>query len=46
MSFGNGNSLLKKKLMMIEGNKWLTIPKSQKRDVNFCILSLKPQQNE
>ena len=31
MRFDNGKSVLKKKSMMIEGNKWLTIPKNQKR---------------
>jgi hypothetical protein len=46
LTFGNDNSLLKR-VMMAEGNKWLTKPKNQnKRKVQFCIVSLRAQRIE
>jgi hypothetical protein len=45
-SFGSENSLLKTKLMMIEGNKWLTVSAKTHRKVHFCIVSLKPQDSK
>lgn len=46
LSLGNGNSLLKNKLMMAKGNQWLTKPKDKVRKVHFCIISLKTQMNQ
>jgi hypothetical protein len=40
------NSLLKEKLMMAEGNRWLMKRKNKFRDVHFCIVSLRPQHLE
>jgi hypothetical protein len=42
LSFGEGNSVLKTKLMTVEGNRWLTEPRKQTRDVQFCVVSLAP----
>jgi hypothetical protein len=42
LSFGEGNSVLKTKLMAVEGNRWLTEPRKQTRDVQFCVVSLAP----
>jgi hypothetical protein len=38
----DGDSLLKTKLISAEGNRWLTEPKRQNRDVQLCIVSLSP----
>ena len=42
LCFGGSNNLLRNKLMMAEGNKWLTAPPKAYRKVHFCIVSLKP----
>jgi hypothetical protein len=42
LSCSGSNSLLKNKIMMTEGNKWLTEPKKTTRDVHLCIVSLAP----
>ena len=39
-------ALLKTKLMMAEGNKWLTVSAKTHRKVHFCIVSLKPQDSK
>jgi hypothetical protein len=39
---GDGSSLLKTKLMMVDGNKWLATPSRKTRDVQLCIVSLAP----
>ena len=44
--FGGEKSLLKTKLMMAEGNKWLAAPPKTHRKVHFCIVSLKPQDSK
>ena len=32
--------MLKNKLFMVEGNRWLTLPPKKYRKVHFCIVSL------
>jgi hypothetical protein len=36
------DSLLQAKLMTVGGNRWLTAPRKQTRDVQLCIVSLAP----
>lgn len=40
--FSEDGSILKDKLMMVDGNVWLTKHKKKVRDVHFCIVSLFP----
>jgi hypothetical protein len=46
LCFWGNKTLLKTRLMMAEGNKWLTVPAKTHRKVHFCIVSLKPQDSK
>ena len=45
LSFGGERNLLKTKIIMTDGNKWLASPRKIHRNVHFCIVSLKAQES-
>jgi hypothetical protein len=42
MGISHKNSVFRSDIIEIEGNEWMLTPVNRTREVNFCIISLKP----